>query len=80
MPGVASLSDPLLPAMILECSVPPVDVLQLEQDTVMGVESLMVLCSQDDSTTAQSTLKVGGVLCQRHLLSGDAGSRNVCIS
>ncbi|XP_063079840.1 integrator complex subunit 7 [Engraulis encrasicolus] len=36
----------------------PEDVLQLEQDTVMGVESLMVLCSQDDSATAQATLKM----------------------
>ncbi|XP_048107303.1 LOW QUALITY PROTEIN: integrator complex subunit 7 [Alosa alosa] len=36
----------------------PEDVLQLEQDTVMGVESLMVLCSQDDSPTAQSALKM----------------------
>ncbi|KAL4630563.1 integrator complex subunit 7 [Arapaima gigas] len=33
------------------------DLLQLEQDTVLVVESLLVLCSQDDSTIAQATLK-----------------------
>ena len=33
--------------------------MQLEQDTVMGLESLLVLCSQDDSPRAQATLKVG---------------------
>ena len=48
--------------LILECSLLSVDVIQLEQDTVMGVESLMVLCSQDDSATAQTTLKVCGSL------------------
>lgn len=35
-----------------------VDVVQLEQDTVMGIESLLLLCSQDDSASAQTTLKV----------------------
>ncbi|XP_046871357.1 integrator complex subunit 7 [Hypomesus transpacificus] len=33
------------------------DMVQLEQDTVMGVESLLLLCSQDDSPSAQATLK-----------------------
>uniref|UniRef100_A0A3P8YDD6 Integrator complex subunit 7 n=1 Tax=Esox lucius TaxID=8010 RepID=A0A3P8YDD6_ESOLU len=33
------------------------DMKQLEQDTVMGVESLLVLCSQDDGPRAQATLK-----------------------
>ncbi len=32
--------------------------IQLEQETVMGMESLILLCSQDDSKTAQATLKV----------------------
>uniref|UniRef100_I3JFF9 Integrator complex subunit 7 n=1 Tax=Oreochromis niloticus TaxID=8128 RepID=I3JFF9_ORENI len=30
---------------------------QLEQDTVLGVESLLMLCSQDNSPSAQATLK-----------------------
>lgn len=38
-------------------SCPEKEVIQLEQDTVMGVESLILLCSQDDSQTAQATLK-----------------------
>lgn len=36
----------------------PLDVLQLEQETVLGVESLLMLCSQDSSPTAQAALKV----------------------
>lgn len=35
------------------------DMAQLEQDTVMGVQSLLMLCSQDSSKSAQATLKVG---------------------
>lgn len=34
------------------------DIVQLEQDTVLGVESLLMLCSQDSSPSAQATLKV----------------------
>lgn len=34
------------------------DLLALEQDAVYGLESLLVLCSQDDSPGAQATLKV----------------------
>lgn len=34
------------------------DILQLEQETVLGVESLLMLCSQDSSTSAQAALKV----------------------
>lgn len=34
------------------------DLLPLEQDAVFGLESLLVLCSQDDSPGAQATLKV----------------------
>ncbi|KAG7222724.1 hypothetical protein INR49_026333 [Caranx melampygus] len=33
------------------------DIVQLEQDTVLGVESLLMLCSQDSSPSAQATLK-----------------------
>ncbi|XP_021324028.1 integrator complex subunit 7 isoform X1 [Danio rerio] len=36
---------------------PEKEVIQLEQETVMGMESLILLCSQDDSKTAQATLK-----------------------
>lgn len=35
------------------------DIAQLEQDTVLGVQSLLMLCSQDSSKSAQATLKVG---------------------
>lgn len=34
------------------------DIVQLEQDTVLGVESILMLCSQDSSPSAQTTLKV----------------------
>uniref|UniRef100_A0A8C9LAU1 Integrator complex subunit 7 n=1 Tax=Pavo cristatus TaxID=9049 RepID=A0A8C9LAU1_PAVCR len=34
------------------------DLLPLEQDAVFGLESLLVLCSQDDSPGAQATLKI----------------------
>uniref|UniRef100_A0A8D0CIW1 Integrator complex subunit 7 n=1 Tax=Scleropages formosus TaxID=113540 RepID=A0A8D0CIW1_SCLFO len=43
------------------------DSLQLEQDTVLGVESLLVLCSQDDGTSAQATLKTA-LACLAKLL------------
>lgn len=38
------------------------DLLPLEQDAVFGLESLLVLCSQDGSPGAQATLKVNTVL------------------
>uniref|UniRef100_A0AAX7TZK0 Integrator complex subunit 7 n=1 Tax=Astatotilapia calliptera TaxID=8154 RepID=A0AAX7TZK0_ASTCA len=38
-------------------SCPEKDIVQLEQDTVLGVESLLMLCSQDNSPSAQATLK-----------------------
>lgn len=38
-------------------SCPEKDVVQLEQDTVLGVESLVMLCSQDSSPSSQATLK-----------------------
>jgi integrator complex subunit 7 len=42
----------------LKCSAFLLDLLALEQDAVFGLESLLVLCSQDDSPGAQATLKV----------------------
>lgn len=48
---------------LLSCFPSP-DMMQLEQDTVMGLESLLVLCSQDDSPRAQATLKVYITLVQ----------------
>uniref|UniRef100_A0AAQ4R346 Integrator complex subunit 7 n=1 Tax=Gasterosteus aculeatus aculeatus TaxID=481459 RepID=A0AAQ4R346_GASAC len=38
-------------------SCPEKDIVQLEQDTVLGVESLLMLCSQDSSPGSQATLK-----------------------
>lgn len=40
------------------CVFPLSDIAQLEQDTVLGVQSLLMLCSQDSSPSAQATLKV----------------------
>lgn len=47
---------PMLSAAV--CFFPSSDIVQLEQDTVLGVESLLMLCSQDSSPSAQATLKV----------------------
>lgn len=44
-------------ARLIHGTVPP-DLLALEQDAVFGLESLLVLCSQDDSPGALATLKV----------------------
>ncbi|KAG7508348.1 integrator complex subunit 7 [Solea senegalensis] len=38
-------------------SCPENDIIQLEQDTVLAVQSLLMLCSQDNSPSAQATLK-----------------------
>uniref|UniRef100_A0A3Q2CCK8 Integrator complex subunit 7 n=1 Tax=Cyprinodon variegatus TaxID=28743 RepID=A0A3Q2CCK8_CYPVA len=48
--GVVVLSN-------IAVSCPEKDIIQLEQDTVLGVESLLMLCSQDSSPSAQATLK-----------------------
>lgn len=48
----------LLYLTTVKFSVFPLDLLALEQDAVFGLESLLVLCSQDDSPGAQATLKV----------------------
>ncbi|XP_077567360.1 integrator complex subunit 7 [Stigmatopora nigra] len=48
--GVVVLSN-----IVISC--PEKDITHLEQDTVLGLESLLMLCSQDSSPGAQSTLK-----------------------
>ncbi|CAB1340469.1 unnamed protein product [Coregonus sp. 'balchen'] len=53
--AVAAHGVTVLANIAISC--PEKDMMQLEQDTVMGVESLLVLCSQDDSPRAQATLK-----------------------
>ncbi|TWW68712.1 Integrator complex subunit 7 [Takifugu flavidus] len=50
--GVIVLSN-----IVISC--PEKDIVQLEQDTVLGVESLLMLCSQDNSPSAQAALKTG---------------------
>ncbi|KAM4814926.1 integrator complex subunit 7 isoform 1-T1 [Thomomys bottae] len=45
------------------------DLLALEQDAVFGLESLLVLCSQDDSPGAQATLKIA-LNCMVNLAKG----------
>lgn len=45
------------------------DLLSLEQDAVFGLESLLVLCSQDDSPGAQSTVK-SALSCMVKLAKG----------
>lgn len=40
------------------------DIAHLEQDTVLGLESLLMLCSQDGSPSAQATLKVKQLIIQ----------------
>uniref|UniRef100_A0A8C8F302 Integrator complex subunit 7 n=1 Tax=Oncorhynchus tshawytscha TaxID=74940 RepID=A0A8C8F302_ONCTS len=53
--AVAAHGVTVLANIAISC--PEKDMMQLEQDTVMGLESLLVLCSQDDSPRAQATLK-----------------------
>uniref|UniRef100_W5LR13 Integrator complex subunit 7 n=1 Tax=Astyanax mexicanus TaxID=7994 RepID=W5LR13_ASTMX len=53
--AVAAHGITVLANIAISC--PEKDFVQLEQDTVMGMESLLLLCSQDSSTTAQATLK-----------------------
>lgn len=48
--------NPLLDSLKLGAFL--LDLLALEQVAVFGLESLLVLCSQDDSPGAQATLKV----------------------
>ncbi|XP_059355051.1 integrator complex subunit 7 [Carassius carassius] len=53
--AVAAHGITVLTSIAVSC--PEKEVIQLEQETVMGMESLILLCSQDDSKTAQDTLK-----------------------
>uniref|UniRef100_A0A672LMK3 Integrator complex subunit 7 n=1 Tax=Sinocyclocheilus grahami TaxID=75366 RepID=A0A672LMK3_SINGR len=53
--AVAAHGITVLTSIAISC--PEKEVIQLEQETVMGMESLILLCSQDDSKTAQDTLK-----------------------
>ncbi|KAF4099234.1 integrator complex subunit 7 [Onychostoma macrolepis] len=53
--AVAAHGITVLTSITVSC--PEKEVIQLEQETVMGMESLILLCSQDDSKTAQTTLK-----------------------
>lgn len=54
--GVAAHGVRVLTNITVSCQ--EKDLLALEQDAVFGLESLLVLCSQDDSPGAQATLKI----------------------
>lgn len=54
--GIAAHGVRVLTNITVSCQ--EKDLLALEQDAVFGLESLLVLCSQDDSPGAQVTLKI----------------------
>ncbi|XP_003800568.1 integrator complex subunit 7 isoform X2 [Otolemur garnettii] len=54
--GIAAHGVRVLTNITVSCQ--EKDLLVLEQDAVFGLESLLVLCSQDDSPGAQATLKM----------------------
>ncbi|XP_006163765.1 integrator complex subunit 7 [Tupaia chinensis] len=54
--GIAAHGVRVLTNITVSCQ--EKDLLALEQDAVFGLESLLVLCSQDDSLGAQATLKI----------------------
>uniref|UniRef100_G1SLA6 Integrator complex subunit 7 n=1 Tax=Oryctolagus cuniculus TaxID=9986 RepID=G1SLA6_RABIT len=54
--GIAAHGVRVLTNITVSCQ--EKDLLALEQDAVFGLESLLVLCSQDDSPGAQATLKI----------------------
>ncbi|XP_012637114.1 integrator complex subunit 7 isoform X1 [Microcebus murinus] len=54
--GIAAHGVRVLTNITVSCQ--DKDLLALEQDAVFGLESLLVLCSQDDSPGAQATLKI----------------------
>ncbi|XP_007951907.1 integrator complex subunit 7 [Orycteropus afer afer] len=54
--GIAAHGVRVLTNITVSCQ--EKDLLVLEQDAVFGLESLLVLCSQDDSPGAQATLKI----------------------
>uniref|UniRef100_A0A8C8DY16 Integrator complex subunit 7 n=1 Tax=Oryzias sinensis TaxID=183150 RepID=A0A8C8DY16_9TELE len=55
--AVAAQGVVVLSNIVISC--PEKDIIQLEQETVLGVESLLMLCSQDSSPGSQATLKTG---------------------
>ncbi|XP_055000364.1 integrator complex subunit 7 isoform X2 [Sorex araneus] len=65
--GVAAHGARVLTNIAVSCQ--EKDLLALEQDAVFGLESLLVLCSQDDSPGAQATLKVA-LNCMVKLATG----------
>ncbi|KAG8504419.1 Integrator complex subunit 7 [Galemys pyrenaicus] len=54
--GIAAHGGRVLTNITVSCQ--EKDLLALEQDAVFGLESLLVLCSQDDTPGAQATLKM----------------------
>ncbi|XP_022363961.1 integrator complex subunit 7 isoform X3 [Enhydra lutris kenyoni] len=54
--GIAAHGVRVLTNITVSCQ--EKDLLALEQDAVFGLESLLVLCSQDDGPGAQATLKI----------------------
>uniref|UniRef100_A0A1D5QMA7 Integrator complex subunit 7 n=1 Tax=Macaca mulatta TaxID=9544 RepID=A0A1D5QMA7_MACMU len=54
--GIAAHGVRVLTNITVSCQ--EKDLLALEQDAVFGLESLLVLCSQDDSPGGQATLKI----------------------
>ncbi|XP_057382103.1 integrator complex subunit 7 isoform X2 [Balaenoptera acutorostrata] len=54
--GIAAHGVRVLTNITVSCQ--EKDLLALEQDAVFGLESLLVLCSEDDSPGAQATLKI----------------------
>ncbi|MEE6473988.1 hypothetical protein FKM82_010240 [Ascaphus truei] len=54
--GIAAHGVRVLTNIVSSCQ--EIDHLALEKDAVFGLESLLVLCSQDDSAGAQLTLKI----------------------
>ncbi|XP_061741745.1 integrator complex subunit 7 isoform X2 [Nerophis ophidion] len=53
--AVAAHGIIVLSNIVISC--PEKEVAHLEQDTLLGVQSLLMLCSQDNSASAQATLK-----------------------
>uniref|UniRef100_A0A671FP18 Integrator complex subunit 7 n=1 Tax=Rhinolophus ferrumequinum TaxID=59479 RepID=A0A671FP18_RHIFE len=65
--GIAAHGVRVLTNITVSCQ--EKDLLALEQDAVFGLESLLVLCSQDDSPGAQATLKIA-LKCMVKLAKG----------
>ncbi|XP_017311439.1 integrator complex subunit 7 isoform X2 [Ictalurus punctatus] len=74
--AVAAHGVTVLANVAISC--PEKDVVQLEQDTVMGMESLLLLCSQDDGASAQTTLKTV-LVCLVRMLRARPLLSQVCV-